>query len=187
MKRLPGGGEAGGVVRRRLDVVEAKDGDVFGDAETVLANGADCTDGCEVVEGDDGGERFFSEEQLARGGITELRRGHVEGDGEGELGVDGDAQLDGNFAKAVPAVVGVGAAGRAAHDGDLAMAKIVEMPEAEFGGESLVQGEIGYVRDRLMGGDGDDGDRPGFASCRWRVDQDEAFDSTVHEETRILL
>ena len=96
MKWLADGCEAGVLVRCRLDVVEAKDRDVFGNSKTVLADGAHGPDSCKVVKGDDGRKGFFAGEQLACGRITELWGRHVERDGEGKLGVYRNAELDGD-------------------------------------------------------------------------------------------
>lgn len=56
MEWLADGGEAGVLEGGGLDVVEAYDGDVIGDAEAGLAKRADGCDSGDVVEGEEGGE-----------------------------------------------------------------------------------------------------------------------------------
>ena len=47
---------AGNLIGGGLDVVEAEDGDVAGNAEAGLVEGADAAHGGDVVEAEDGGE-----------------------------------------------------------------------------------------------------------------------------------
>ncbi len=76
-QRLADGGEGGILEGGGLDVVEADDGDILGDAEAGFAEGADGADGGDVVEGEEGGEVLLGGEQALGGEVAGFVRGGV--------------------------------------------------------------------------------------------------------------
>ena len=71
-ERLADGGEAGDVEGGGFDVVVAEDGDVFGDAEAGVVEGADGADGGDVVEAEDGGEGGAGGEEFLDAGVSDF-------------------------------------------------------------------------------------------------------------------
>ena len=74
-----------------------------------------------------------------------------------ELGRGGQLEIAGDRHKAVPAVVGVGTVASAAHEGDLAVAELVEVTQGEFGGALLVEDDVGDSFDFAVTGNDDHG------------------------------
>jgi hypothetical protein len=77
LQRLPDGGEARNDVGGSLDVVEAKDGDIFRHLQTGIVKrsyGSDCGD---VVEAEDSGEVSAAKQELVDAGIAKLRGGEI--------------------------------------------------------------------------------------------------------------
>ena len=103
-----------------MDVVEADDGDVAGDAEAELADGAHCADGGEVVGGEDGGG--------VRSGLEDaLHRGVASVDAVvsflDESGTLGEVLLGGAFLERVEAGSRGGEAQGATDECDIAVAE----------------------------------------------------------------
>jgi len=73
LEGLTDGGETGDLVGGGLDVVEANDGDVVGDVEAVVVEGADAAHGGDVVEAEDGGEFLFGFEEVVDAGVADFR------------------------------------------------------------------------------------------------------------------
>ena len=184
-ERLADGGEAGDVVGGGGDVVEADDGDVVGAAEAGVGDGADGTDGGDVVEAEDGGEVAGAGEEVADGGVAELGGPGVGFEVDAEVGVDGEADSFGHGHDAFPAEVGVGDLGLTFHEGDAAVAEVVEVLEGEEGGAVVVQHDVGVALDFFVAGDGDDGGGDFFVEGG--VDEEEAVDGALGEEAGVLV
>lgn len=95
-------------------------------------------------------------------------------------------QIAGDGHEAIPAIVCVGAVAATAHEGDFAMAKLVEMAQRKLGGTLLVENHIRYALDLAMTCDGDSWETA-ETFFEGSIDEDKAFDGTIHEETWILL
>ena len=122
-----------------MNVVEADHGDVVGDGAAGVFEGADGADGGDVVEAEDGGEVAGFFEQGLHGLVADFRgHGVVSGlhgpalgvDADDVGGVDFEAHLTRYLLDAFPAELGVGDGAGAAHEGDAAVAEIVEVARA---------------------------------------------------------
>ena len=129
MEGLADGGEARVEVLGDDDVVEADDGDVAGAGEACVFDGADGSDGGGVVEAEDGGEVVCAREELADGRVAELGGRGVLLEVDGEFGADGEADLLGDGVDGGPAGLGVEGELLAFHEGDAAVAELVEVAE----------------------------------------------------------
>ncbi len=182
---LADGCETRGLIGGRGDVVKADDGDVFGAAEASVGDGADGTDGGDIVEAEDGGEVTSACEEVADDGIPEFGGPGVGFEVDAEFGVDGEADAFRHGHDAFPAEVGVGCLALAFHEGDAAVAEIVEMLEREKGGAVVVEHDVGIALELLVAGDGDDRDADGFVKrC---VDEQEAVDGALREQAWVLV
>ena len=89
-----------------LHVVKADDGDVLGDAEAGLTQGADRADGGDVVEGEESGEVFAGGEELACGGVAGIVGWDIAFKAADVLRRDAQAGCGHGVADGVPACVG---------------------------------------------------------------------------------
>lgn len=184
-KRLADGGEAWVVESGALNIVEADNGNVAGDLKAVIDAGTNGSDGGDVVVADDGGEIESALKEFVRRLVSKLRSGDLELQLHGVLGSDGQLEVAGDGHEAVPAIVGVGTVAASAHEGDLAMTKLIEVTKREFGGATLIEDDVGYTFDFAMASNSDDGQSE--AAFENGVDENESFDGPVHEETGILI
>lgn len=177
---LSDGGEGGVLKRGRLDVVEADHGDILGDAEAGLADGADGAYGGDVIKGEDGGEALGRGEETLRGVVTGLVGGVVSAKLGDQVGVKLEAHLPGYLADRAPPGLGIGAEALSLDDGEAAVAERVEMEEGELGGAAMVEGDVGDAGGLMVAGDGDGGD--GAAAGQGRIDGDDALDGAVEQK-----
>lgn len=142
LQGLADGGDAGNVIGGGLDIVVADDGDVFGDAESGVVEGADDAHGGDVVEADDGGEGGGFPEDFLDAGIADFGGVGVLFEADGESFADGEVEVAGDGDRGVPAGDGVGAEGLAAHVDDLAMTEGMEVAEGEAGAEVAIEDDV---------------------------------------------
>ena len=185
LERLADGGDARDVEGGGLDVVEADDGDVVGDAEAGVVEGADAAHGGDVVEAEDGGELALAGDEVVDAGVADLGGGGVLVELDGELAVDDEAELAGDLHGGVPAILGVGADGLALHEDDFAVAELVEVAEGEAGGVLVVEDDVGDVGQGGVAGDEHGGQRERVGEVG--VDGEDAVDAARAEELGIGL
>ena len=116
------------------------------------ANRSDCGD---VVVAEERRKVGAALDELVGGLEAELWSGDAELELHDKLGRDGQLEIAGDRHEAVPAIVGVGAVAAAAHEGDLAVSKLVEMAQGQLGGTLLVEDHVGDALDFAMAGNGD--------------------------------
>ncbi len=140
-----------------FDIVEADDGDVFGDAPAGLDEFADDAEGHNVVGGEDGGDAgICSEEFLSEFGADGEGVGTVEDDGFDGIGPGGERPYE-----------AIGAGGHAAVAAGSAEVRDAELAQASqvFGGERTSVFVIGGNRAEGVAGGGvveqDDGNAAG--------------------------
>ncbi len=117
---------------------------------------------------------------------TQLRRGDAQLKLHREFGRDDKFQVARYRHEAIPAIIGIGTVTSTAHEGNLAVTKLIEMLQGKFGGTLLVKNDVGYAFDFAM---------TGYGNCRQtanallkgRIDKNEPFDRAIQKETRILL
>ena len=182
---LADGGEAWVEVFGDDDVVEADDGDVARTVEAGVFNGADGADGGGVVEAEDGGEVAGAGEQIAHGRIAELGRPDVFFEEDAEFGTDDDADLLRDADDGLPTGLGVEGVALAFHEGDAAVAEIVEMAERHAGRDVVIEHDVGDAGGFAVRGDADDGERD--VEGELGIDQEKAIDAAAHEEFLVLL
>jgi len=184
-ERLANCGEAGVVKCSALNIVKANDGNVGGNLEAVVHEGADGADGSNVVVAKERGEVDSALQELIGWLESELGRGDAEVEVHDEFRWDGELEIAGDGHKAVPAVVGVGAMAAAAHEGDFAVAKLVEMTQGKLGGALLIKDDVGDAFDFAVSRDNDGGESSEtlFECC---IDEDYAFNGAIHKEAWIL-
>ena len=102
-----------------------------------------------------------------------------------KFGRHGQLEIARDGHDAVPAIVGVRAVTAAAHEGDFAVAELVEVTEGKLGGALLVKDHIGDAFDFAMSCDGYGGENPD-ALFKGSIDKDEALNGAIHEESRVL-
>lgn len=144
-ERLTNGGEAWDLIGGRLDVVEAEDGYVGRHVETGLVEGADAAHGGDVVEAKDCGKRAMALDELADAGVADLWRVRVDGEMDGEIFVDFEAEIAGRLEGCGPADIGVGAEGLALDESYFAVTELMEMAECELRCLLVIEDDIGDV------------------------------------------
>src|SRR5215831_8795816 len=185
VKRLPDGGQARIVEGGALDVVEAHDGDVSGNLEAVVQQGANGADGSNVVVTNEGGKIAATLNEFIRRLEPKLGCRDTQLKLHGEFRRSDELQIAGHGHEAIPAVIGVGAVAAAAHKCNFAVTELVKMPQGELGGSLLIENDVGYAFDLPMPGDSDR--RQGAdALFKSGVDEDESFDRAIKEQARIF-
>src|SRR5581483_4685220 len=76
-ERLPNCGQSRDLISGTLNVVKADDGNILGDAQTSVPNGADRPHRGNIVEGEKGSERSPRSKQFLRDFVAEFRRRRV--------------------------------------------------------------------------------------------------------------
>lgn len=137
-----------------VDVVEADDGNVAGNAEAGFVEDDHGAHGGSVVIGKESGEGELGGQQRFRGKTTDV--GSVRGifELEDEFRVDGEIQFGGNFLDGVPARDGVRTGRRPAKKSDMSVAEVEQVLKDEPCGVVVIEDNVGDVGDVLMAGDG---------------------------------
>ena len=168
-----------------MNVVEADDGDIFGNGEAGLTQGTNGSHGRDVIEGEEGRERLGRSEQRLCGFISELWRWGVALELNDKVGIDGQAKIAGDLFDAGPTHLGVGAEFLAFDKGDLAMAEMEEVFESDLSGSLVVEDNVGDAIDVVVTRDGDYGN--GKIEVPWSVGGNEAIDGTLEEHAGIFV
>ena len=87
---------------------------------------------------------------------------------------------------ALPAEFRVGDGARTAHEGDAAVAELVQVGQSLFDDEVMIEHDIGHVLGCAVGGDGYDRERHRNMVGRG-VQQQKTIYSALHKHARILL
>ena len=85
----------------------------------------------------------------------------------------------------MPTGLGVEGVALAFHEGDAAVAEVVEVAERQAGGGGVIEHDVGDAGRVAVRGDADDGD--GNVDGEFGVDEEETVDAAAHEEFLILL
>ena len=119
-----------------------------GTGEAGVLNCADGADGRGVVEAEEGGEVASAGEEVAHRRVAEGGRPDVFLEEDAEFGMDGDADLLRDGDDGLPAGLGVEGVALAFHEGDAAVAEVVEMAKSHAGRGVVIEHDVGDARDR---------------------------------------
>ena len=178
-----------------MNVVEADHRDILRDREAGIFEGADSTDGGDVVEAEDGGEVARLLEQRLHGLVADLGRHGVVAvlhrpsgcvDADNQRVVELEADLFGDQLDGLPAELGVGNGFRAAHKGYAAMAEIVEVDQGQLDCKMVIEHDVGDVFDGAVGGDGHHW-QWNVKVVRRGIEQQKAVNGALDEHAWILL
>ena len=182
---LADGGQGRVLVGGALDIVKADDGNIFGDVQAGLAQGANGAHGGNVVEGKQGGEGLGGGEEGLGGDVSELGGRGITLELGHETEVDGQAELAGDTLDVGPADRGVRTEFLSFNKGDLAVAKVIQVLEGDFGSAVMVQNNVDDAADVVVAGNSDDGDRE--VEVPGRVDGNEAVDGTLEKHAGVFV
>jgi len=140
---------------RRLHIVESYDGDVLGNAQACLAQGADRPNGRDVVEGEDGGEVAAGREQALGGLEAGLMRGLITFELADEFRWQWKLQMAGNVANGAPSGLRIGTGALALDDGDPPVVQESKMAERELGCAAVVDRDVDGAGELVVAGDAD--------------------------------
>jgi hypothetical protein len=86
-----------------------------------------------------------------------------------QVGVELEANFLSHLLDRLPTKFGIGNGARPAHEGDAAVAELVQMEQRLFDGLVVIENDVGNVGSRAVGGDGDH--RNGNVDLvNWRVE-----------------
>ena len=185
-ERLANRGETRVVKCSVLNVVEANDGNICWNLEAVVHEGANGTDGRNVVVANERGEIGSALEEFVGRLESKLGCRDAELEFDDEFGRDGQFEIAGNGHEAAPAIIGVGTVAAAAHESDFAVAELIEVTEGEFSSALLIKDDVCDAFNFAMAGD-DDGRENSNVFFEGGINKDEAFNGAIHEESRVLL
>jgi hypothetical protein len=167
-----------------LDVVKSHDGDVVRNAQTVIHESADGSDGGLIVVADHGGEFCAPAKQFVGRLKAQLRRRGAQLELHAEFRQDLHLEFPGHSHKTLPAVIGVGTVAAPTHEGDLAMAQLDQVAQGQFRAATLVEDHVSDPFEVAMAGDSHHGQLD--AVVQHGVDEDESLHRAVHQQARVL-
>jgi len=185
IERLANGGEARIVERGSLDVIETNDRNVAGDVETLIHEGANRSDGGDIVVAEKCSEIAAALDEFVSRLEAKFRRRDAKLELSHELRRYDQLEIAGYGHETAPAIVGIGTVAAPAHEGDFAVAELIEMTQCKLSGALLVEDHIGDPINLAMAGDDDSGENA-EAFFEGSIDEDKALYRTIHEEAWVL-
>src|SRR5882762_11962475 len=167
------------------NVIEANNGNVFGNAQACFVERPDRADGRDVVVSKKRSERMLPGQELLGEGISNAGSGIETLELDGQLGTNANAELLRYLADRVPTHAGIRTHGLASNEGDFLVTEIAKMFEGQVRGARVVQDDVGQAFDAAMARDGDGRESKLFAErC---VRGDEPLDASRQKHLRVGL
>ena len=135
------------------NIVEAHHRNILGNPSAGFLQRADRTDGRDVVEGEQGGERFLGSHQLPGRDIARLGRWAVAAELRDQGRRHANLHLARHATDGVPSHLGIGAEFLAADKCNVAVSQILQVAQAQFSRSRVVQNDARYAGRPDISGD----------------------------------